>query len=101
MKRLPMFAASLLIGIASTARAEQPVTGPASSSRYSLRQVRVEAVTDSDTGRFSVRARVAPAESPGELHESANFSLLGRFSKAGVGCATGGSTIFRNGFEGS
>lgn len=50
------------------------------------------------SGRYSLRARFAPAESAGELREGGDFTLIGRFAKGAVICSSDGA-VFRNGFE--
>lgn len=49
-------------------------------------------------GRFTLRARFAPASSAGDLHESTNFTLIGRFAKRGLSCDF--NAMFADGFEG-
>ena len=80
------------------AHAAEPARTPTPTSRYTLKQARVDAAA-TPTSRYTVNARFAPIESAGELREGATFSLIGRFGKAGSSCGTDG-TIFRNGFEG-
>jgi hypothetical protein len=88
----------LLAGMSCPAPA-QAADEPARGSRFSLRDARIEAAPER-AGRYSVRGRIAPVASAGELREGENFVLIGRFAKAGVGCGADGGLIFRNGFEG-
>ncbi len=67
--------------------------------RFTLKSSTTETAAQ-QSSRYSVRARFAPVESGGELREGDQFTLIGRFAKAGVGCGTGG-VIFSNGFEGN
>jgi hypothetical protein len=53
--------------------------------------------TGERAGRYTLRARLAPVESAGELRESGSFALIGRFAKAGASCD--GDRIFSDGFE--
>lgn len=66
--------------------------------RFTLKASSTESAAQ-QSGRYSLRARFAPAESAGELREGGGLALIGRFAKAGVSCDS--NTLFSNGFEGN
>jgi hypothetical protein len=82
---------------AASVRAPSDVN--AGAPRFTLKSSSTDAAPQ-QSGRYSLRARFAPAESAGELREGGNFSLIGRFAKGSVSCGPGG-VIFSNGFEGN
>jgi hypothetical protein len=86
--------AAAMPGVAAESAAEP------GSPRYALRSTpTIEPVASASTsGRYTLRARLAPEASAGELREGANFTLIGRFAKGAVICSAG-DAIFRNGFE--
>lgn len=69
------------------------------STHLTLKAAPVLEAAPQRSDRFTLRARFAPAESAGELRESANFTLIGRFAKGGVSCDF--AAIFSDGFEGN
>jgi hypothetical protein len=71
-------------------------TRAAAGTHLTLRAVAIEPAPD-PAARYTLRARLAPVESPGELRESGSFALIGRFAKAGASCD--GDRIFSDGFE--
>ncbi len=85
-----------LSGAAESAKATEANTA---TSRFKLKSSGTETAPQ-QSGRYTLRARFALAESAGELREGANFTLIGRFAKAGLNCATSGN-LFANGFEGN
>ena len=90
----------LLLGcLLSNAVQAQTVQEPARESRLRLRETRLDTAPEHG-GRYTVRGRISPVASAGELREGDNFVLIGRFAKAGVGCGPAGDSIFRDGFEG-
>jgi hypothetical protein len=110
MRRLVRFhpagwLALLLLAPACLLAAEPPTGNEAghgtdaAPSRFRLAASSTEAAPQS-SGRYSLRARFAPAESAGELREGGHFTLIGRLAKGNVSCSAGG-TIFANGFEGN
>jgi hypothetical protein len=80
------------------AGAAQAQPGADATPRFALRQAQLERDAVG-AGRFRVKARLAPVETPGERRERGDFVLIGRLSKAGA-AACGSDTLFRNGFEG-
>lgn len=68
-------------------------------SNLTLKTAAVIEAAPQQGGRFTMRARFAPAESAGELREGANFTLIGRFAKGGMSCDF--TAIFSDGFEGN
>ena len=71
----------------------------AGTPRFTLKSSTL-AAAPLQAGRYSLRARFAPAESAGELREGNNYTLIGRLAKGGVNCGIGGP-IFSDGFEGN
>jgi hypothetical protein len=88
---------ALLLAAQTPARAAES-SGETATPRYALTQSRVEAAPPR-SDRYTLRARLAPAGSAGELREGDNFTLIGRFAKATANCGAGGAAIFRDGFE--
>jgi hypothetical protein len=93
-----VLAASMLCS--TPALAADPVSSAEAASPPS-RLLLVSSTTQAapqQSGRYSLRARFAPAESAGELREGGDFTLIGRFAKGAVICSST-DAIFRNGFE--
>ena len=80
-------------GATETTTAASPTT-----SRFTLKSSSAESAP-LQSGRYSLRARFAPAESAGELREGDHFTLIGRLAKGTVNCDF--NAIFSNGFEGN
>lgn len=71
---------------------------PAAEPRLSLKAPPAIEPAVQQGGRFTLRARFAPASSSGDLREGANFTLIGRFAKLGASCDF--NALFADGFEG-
>jgi hypothetical protein len=88
-----------LFSLAAQTSAHATASGDGTAApRYTLKQTRVEAAPPR-SGRYTLRARLAPAESAGELRDGGDFTLIGRFAKAAANCGIGGAAIFRDGFD--
>ena len=89
-------AAAAMLLVASFSPLHASHATEAQGARYRL--LRVEG-DRSASGRFTVRARLAPRATAGELREGGSFSLIGRLAKGNAICAIGGA-LLRDGFEG-
>lgn len=96
---------TLLLLVPALAFAAEPATSTEATTaaspttnRFTLKSSGTE-VAPLQSGRYSLRARFAPAESAGELREGDRFTVIGRFAKGTVNCDF--NAIFSNGFEGN
>jgi hypothetical protein len=94
-----LLATLLLAGPLVAAAAPPPAAVETPVPRLALRSAQLERAAQGE-GRFAIKARLAPAESAGELREGGDFVLIGRLQKAGA-AACGSGTVFKNGFEGN
>lgn len=95
MNRL-MLCLAVLAALASPRASATPPNDPADLPRYTLKQGSAEPAP-LRSSRYSIRARFAATDRAGDLHEGANFTLLGKFAKGGESCSA--SALFSNGFE--
>ena len=96
-RSIESIAAAMLLLAPMLVFAAEPATS-AAKPRFTLKSSSTEAAPQ-QSGRYRLRARFAPVESTGELRESENFTLIGRFAKGGASCDF--TAIFSNGFEGN
>ena len=76
-----------------------PVTERPEPARLTLKHAPAIEPAPLQSGRYTLKARLAREESAGELREGGGFALIGRFAKTGASCDF--SAIFSNGFEGN
>jgi hypothetical protein len=88
---------ALLVALAAlNARAAGIPAADIGPPRFTLKQAQLEAAPPRSS-RYQIRARFSAVDSAGDLHEGANFVLIGRFAKGGASCSA--FTLFSNGFE--